>query len=227
MRKEDIYLYDLHRILNGEAPWQFYIEIAIRAFVVYVVIVFAMRIMGKRLSATLNRNEVAALASLAAAMGLPLLSPDKGLIPAIVVAATVVLIQRLVSRLSFKNKRIEKLTQGDIDILVSNGVMQIPAMTQTRITRERVLAQLRSEGIQHLGQIKRLYLEAGGSFSIIKNRNPAPGLTVLPKEDVEFASEQQKDPSVQVCMVCGNQKTGNANDNCSNCGNVEWVPAVK
>src|SRR5438132_14356325 len=92
MRKEDIYLYDITRILNGEAPPQFYIELVIRAFVVYLILVFSMRLMGKRLSAMLNRNEVAAVASLAAAMGLPLLSPYRGLIPAVIVASTVLVI---------------------------------------------------------------------------------------------------------------------------------------
>jgi uncharacterized membrane protein YcaP (DUF421 family) len=226
MDKYDIYLYDIQRMLHGEAPPEFYIEIAIRAFVVYLVIVFAMRLMGKRLSATLSRNEVAAIASLAAAMGLPLMSPDKGLVPAIVVAATVVIIQQLISRLSFNNKKMENLTQGNIDVLVHDGVMNLAEMTKTRITRERLLAQLRSLSIQHLGEVRRLYLEAGGNFSLVRNPQPVPGLTVLPKEDEEFTQEQPKDPSTQACFVCGNTVTSSTH-NCSNCGNNEWTTATR
>jgi uncharacterized membrane protein YcaP (DUF421 family) len=226
MRKEDIYLYDIQRILNGEAPPQFYLEIVIRALIVYLVIVFSLRLMGKRLSATLSRNEIAAIASIAAAMGLPLLSPDRGLLPAIVVAAAVVLIQRAVSRISFSNKKFEKLTQGDIDVLLEDGVMKMDTMNKTRITRERLLAQLRSEGVQHLGQVKRLYLEASGSFSIVKNPAPVPGLSALPKEDTEFVEEQRKDPAVEACMICGNTRKDRSEVNCNNCNNKEWVPAV-
>lgn len=59
-----------------------------------------MRLVGKRMASHLTPNELIALTSLAAAVGLPILSFDKGLIPAIAVALIVVPGLRIISTLS-------------------------------------------------------------------------------------------------------------------------------
>lgn len=92
----------------------------------------------------MSRNELAAIATLAAAMGMPLQAPDRGLLPGIIIAILVVLIQRGVAALSAKKSSIERVTQGKISILIEDHHLTFKAMKHTRISRERVLAQLRS-----------------------------------------------------------------------------------
>lgn len=60
-----------------------------------------------------------------------------------------------------------------MDILVQDSVMQLKAMTKSRISRERLFAQLRYHQIKHLVEVKRLYMEANGSFCIIPETNTA------------------------------------------------------
>src|SRR3954471_12365738 len=66
---------DWHRILSGQEPVAFYLEIVLRVAVVYLILMLAMRLLGKRMSSQLSRTELAVVVSLAAAVGVPLLSP--------------------------------------------------------------------------------------------------------------------------------------------------------
>lgn len=229
MKKEDIHFIDWPRILFGEVPSSFYLEILIRAAFVYLLLVVSMRMMGLRMALKLSRNEMAAMISLAAAIGIPILDASRGLLPAIVIAVVVVFTQRLVSYWAARNERFEGVSQDIFAPLVENSVMKLALMRDSRITRELLFAKLRSNGISHLGQVKRLYIEANGAFSLVSDPEPRPGLLVLPDWDAEFIAEHEVAEGCFVCNHCGNPKPADEqpDDKCANCDHQEWVPAYK
>jgi hypothetical protein len=225
--KGEINLSDWQRILLGELPAAFYGELALRAAFTFLLLIVSMRLMGKRMSAQLSRNEMAALVSLAAAIGVPLQSADRGLLPAIAIAAVVVLSQRYIASRTFASQHIEDFAQGNISMLVTDSVMDKKVMLSVRLTRERLMAQLRSQGIRHLGEVKRLYLEAGGSFTLVRNdEGIRPGLCVIPFWDVEYISKQEKSGS-QVCSSCGKPPENGPPAKCSSCGEDSFEAAIK
>jgi uncharacterized membrane protein YcaP (DUF421 family) len=230
MQPDEIKLSDWMRILFGQVPPEFYIELVIRTFLIYVLLMISMRLMGTRMSGQLSRLDLAAMVALASAIGVPILSPSNGILPAFIIAFIVVGISRVIAKLSFKNQHIEEVTQDDIDVLIEESVMQPEILKRTRISRERLFAQLRSEKIAHLGKVKRVYLEAGGDFSIIENDEPKPGLMVLPEWDDEFIHETLKDTDTIVCRNCGERKPDKApadkSTKCSHCGDSDWTKAV-
>ena len=228
MKKEDIHLYDWQRILLGEVPGIFYVEILFRAAAIYLLLVLSMRLMGRRMAFKLSRNEMAAMISMAAAIGVPILDATRGLLPAYIIAVVVVSTQRLVSYWAAKNQRFEAFSQGDNSTLVENAVIQLDAMKGARITRELLFAQLRSSGLIHLGHVKRLYMEANGAFTLIEEPKPTPGLSVLPEWDTDFVNQQEKAPGQYVCYHCGTLPPQNSKtQTCPKCGHKEWVPALK
>ena len=230
MNKEDIHLYDWQRILVGEVPGIFYVEILIRAVAIYFLLVFSMRLMGRRMASKLSRNEMAAMVSMAAAIGVPILDAHRGLLPAYIIGAVVVFTQRIVSYWAAKNQRFEAISQGDRSTLVENSVIQLEHMKSARITRELLFAQLRSGGLIHLGHVKRLYMEANGAFTLIEEPKPKPGLSVLPEWDADFINQQEKAPDQYVCYHCGNSQPSASPANadiCINCGYSTWVSALK
>ena len=186
MKKEDIHLNDWQRIFFGDVPGGFYWEVVLRISIVYLVLMVSMRLMGKRMASQLSRNEMIALVSLAAAIGVPLQAPDRGILAAVVIAAVVVAVQQITAKIASRNERLEAITQGAMSILVADGHLDLKAMVSTGITRERVFAVLRNDSVRHLGEIKRLYFEAGGSFSTIREIEEKPGLCILPECDAEF-----------------------------------------
>ncbi|WP_181307069.1 YetF domain-containing protein [Rufibacter sp. XAAS-G3-1] len=228
MKPEDIQVTDWLRILLGEVPGIFLLEIVIRVAFIYLVLMVSMRIMGKRMASMLSRTEMAALVSLAAANGVALMDPSRGILPIAIIAFVVVGIQRLISWRSTQDASFEETVMDDMDILVIDGTLQLDIMERTRITRDRLFAQFRHEDIFNLGKVQRTYMEANGSFTIMKFAEDRPGLPLIPDIDPDFLKEQKVAPDTFACKGCGllvkSQRP--PQHDCTNCGANDWKEAV-
>jgi uncharacterized membrane protein YcaP (DUF421 family) len=221
------HLTDWYRLLVGSVPGTFFVEVFIRTLLVYLILMVSLRLMGRRMASMLSRTELIGMVALAAAIGVPMQSAERGIVPAMIIAAVVVTVQRVLSRLAQRNAKAEKEIDGDVSTLVADSVLQLKAMEKTLITRERVFAQLRSQSFFHLGQVKRLYAEANGTFSIVKNNKPEPGLSILPDWDKNFVNAQREIPMVQVCSCCGARRPTKQSDRCPHCGRTDtWTPVI-
>lgn len=226
MQPDEIHINDWSRILFGEVPATFFIEVIIRSAFLYTLLVAGMRLMGRRMAAQLSRNERAAMVSFAAAIGVPLQAPDRGLLPALAIGIVVVLLGRMLAIIAFRNQTFEKATQGNIDILVTNGVLDFKNIKRIRLTRDRIFAALRGAGITQLGQVKRMYMEAPGAFTCVKAEDhTVAGLSVIPHWDNEFYNNQHFKENIQVCSCCGAEWIPNS-DACYNCGESTFEKAV-
>lgn len=154
MGAKDIHLSDWMRILIGNVPAGFLIELVFRAAFFYILIIICMRLMGKRMSSQLSRNELASLVALGASIGVPLTAPERGILPGVISCMVIVLGHRLLSYWFSKNERLEKMTQGESRALVANGVVNWHALKNANVSRESLFEQLRSEGIVQLGAVK-------------------------------------------------------------------------
>ncbi|MFC5407687.1 DUF421 domain-containing protein [Larkinella bovis] len=229
MEKDAIHLYDWERILLGEVPGFFYLEILLRVAAVYLILVGSMRLMGRRMASQLSRNEMAALISLAAAIGVPILDPSRGLLPAVIIALVVIFVQRLISYWAARNEKFEGISQDIATTLVANSVLQLENMRSARMTRELLFAQLRSSGILQLGSVKRLYMEANGAFTLIQHPETQPGLSILPEWDSDFIAQQTVVTDRYVCYWCGQTQPAGTGDSapCPHCQKQEWVQAIR
>lgn len=73
--------------------------------------------------------------------------------------------------LGTKFKFVEKLLSPPKILLVKDGEMQRRNMRKEMITQEELLSQLRQQGIDDVSEVKKAYLEGGGSVSVIKKEN--------------------------------------------------------
>jgi uncharacterized membrane protein YcaP (DUF421 family) len=226
MKPEDIKITDWGRIFIGNVPPVFFVEIAIRMIFIYLLLMIAMRLMGKRMASQFTRNEFAALVSLSAAIGVATLSPDNGLLPAGVAAAVVVGVSKGLQRISVRDMSGSKeIARGSIETLVYDGVLNTGALAVVQITRERVLAQMRTEGVEQLGEVKRLYIESNGKFSLLRMPRPKPGLFIVPDDDSDLIRSVEVEMSSMVCKNCGADRP-RGNDRCVNCSSDQWVHPV-
>jgi uncharacterized membrane protein YcaP (DUF421 family) len=217
---------DYLRILMGDTPWSFLLEAALRLVFLYLVLLTGLRLMGKRMAGQLSRTELAALVSLAAAIGIPILSSDRGLLAPVVIAGVVVGGQRLVAHWAARRPQVEHLLQGTLTTVVADGVLQLANMEQAVLSQERLFAQLRGESLEQLGQVHRLYMEANGTFSLVEVAEPQPGLSLLPRWDAEFRQLQTAVPDTFACQKCGYVAKAAPPAACPCCKAAEWEPAV-
>ena len=224
MKGSEIKIDDWMRIIIGQTPAVFFIEIIIRTFLIYLILMVAMRLMGSRMAGQLNRIEQASIVTLAAAIGVPIQTPERGIVPTVVITIIVVLTGRWIAIKASKNQNFERRALGKLDVLIKDGVINMETLKQTTLTRERIFAQLRSKEIIQLGQVKRLYFEASGTFSLMREENETEGLDIVPEDDAELKSAL-KHSDKMACYTCGNLDL--PNDICSNCHDTRKRYAVK
>ena len=189
-----------------------------------------MRLMGTRMGSVLTRNEMIAMISLAAANGVALMAPDRGLLPVVVIAAVIIGYQQFIAWRAFRNKKFESLVLDDLSVLVEDGRLQLDKLEEGVLCRTQVLAKLRKDGIANLGNVRRAYQEANGSFSILtfKDEKRRPGLSIVPATDTAFREEQEKAPGQFACASCGHLQAAKQTPaaDCPRCQQREWEPAV-
>jgi uncharacterized membrane protein YcaP (DUF421 family) len=229
MKKEEIHFADWHRIFIGSAPAEFLLEVVIRTVIMYLMLLLILRLMGKRMGGQLTISELAVMLTLGAIVSVPMQVADKGLLQGILVLVCALFFQRGLSYLAVKNAKIEHLTQGWESLVVKDGVLQSDQLKAMKISREQLFGVLRNQKVYNLGEIRRVYLEACGLFTIFKYPDPRPGLLLVPIEDGGNDNEFSFVDSTPICDECGNAAHSPNNEKpekCTNCGSHTWTSAV-
>jgi uncharacterized membrane protein YcaP (DUF421 family) len=225
MDKQAIHLSDLHRILFGDAPTVFILEVLIRAVITYLTLLVVIRWLGKRMRGQVTILEMAVMLTLGAIVSTAMQVPESGILMATLVLLCTLSFERGISWLEFKSTRVERITQGQISILVRDGTVQQKEMAKVRISNLQLFADLRSKGIYNLGMVKRVYLEASGMLTIFKNKEEKPGLATFPTED-KAIGDKYKPLELLTCFNCGLIRQVGQTQPCRECGHEHWVHAT-
>lgn len=228
MKKDQIHFEDWQRIILGNNPPEFLLEVLLRSVLILLAFLITVRLLGKRMNGQLTITEMAVMVSLGAIVSPVMQLPDRGIFLGVVILICALIFQRGITWLDFKSKRVEEITQGTESLLIADGVLQLDAMEAARISKQQVFAQLRSKKIYNVKQVARMYMEACGDFSIYTEEEEKPGLSTFPDTDPEVHSIQPAaEPAVAACMNCGNT-VGLADEQkpCPVCHEVEWTQAV-
>jgi uncharacterized membrane protein YcaP (DUF421 family) len=228
MKEEEIRLDDWQRILFGDAPVEFLVEVLVRTTIIYLTLLIMMRFLGKRMNGQLTNLELSVMLTMGAIMAPPMQIPDRGLLSGMLGLLCALAFLRGSNLLGFASKKAEELIHGTATVLVKDGVIQLDEMARNRLSRQQIFAALRSENVYHLGKVKRLYLEAYGVFSIYEEKQEKPGLTVMPPSDDGIRDTyQKKDDQTLACGHCGKTlPTFPEPGACPVCGHTQWEPAV-
>ena len=232
----DLQPFDFHRIFWGDAPLWFGLEIAFRTTVLYLFALLALRIMSRRAVGELSFIEFLLVVALGSSVGDPMFYDDVPLVHGMIVIATVVALSRGVTALLNRSELAERVLEGRPMVLVEDGRMMPSELRAAKLNREKLFELLRVEGVEHLGQLHRVYMEQRGELSLVRRRDPevGAGLRVSPPWDDR---EPRRHPSGQVvpvpgklgCIACGEIATfaqGAVLPPCPRCGEKEWAGAV-
>ena len=230
MSAPEIVPFDLQRMFIGDAPPLFLLEIVVRTVVIFLWLVFLLRITGKRGLAQLSPLELAIVIGLGSAAGDPMFYPEVPLLHAMLVLALVVLMQRGLSKLVIKSERVETFVEGQPVELVRDGVMSHAALDGANLSREDLFERLRSQGVRQLGEVQRAYFEQDGSLTVFTHPQDAPaGLPVVPPWDLEEPAALSPDLPAHgqvACLHCGRTRAVSGLLGDCTCGHNRWATAT-
>ncbi|MDZ4657161.1 MAG: DUF421 domain-containing protein [Bythopirellula sp.] len=216
------YSFDWYRLLLGEHPPIYILEIVLRVVLIYFFTLLLLRWSGKRTIGEITFFDFAIIIALGTAVGDGMIYDDTPLIHSFIVIFGVLALQRFMAKLTEKNELLENLIEGKSTLIVENGVIRLDKLHEESLSQEELFESLRYEGIHQLGQVALAYLEPTGKMSVIKNTQERPGLSVLPEGRRLLDST---DHEVLCCKNCG-CLAEQQEKLCQTCGNHEWQKAT-
>lgn len=180
------------------------------------------------MSGQLTIIEMTVMVTLGAIVSVPMQMPDRGILQGLLILLVALGLHHAITYVGLLYPKAENLLQGKPTILIKDGMIQLKEMDEVRITRQQLFSDLRTKKIYQLGKLKRVYLEPGGSISIIEAAEPKPGLSVFPPKDEKiFKGAHTLGGEVWVCVNCGKLSTHNGPDPCGNCQDVDYMKAIE
>ena len=220
--------FDWRNLLLGEEEWSFLPEVLLRSVIMFLITLVALRLIGKR-GIMQGVFEIVTIITLGWAAGDPMFYKKVGLLPAILVFITIVVMYKLVNYFVARDKRIEHLVEGRHVRLVKENRFAIENFKQEQISKDEIFSDLRLSGTSHLGQVESAYIEASGQMSVffLPDEKVAYGLPLLP-ELYEAQVTHIKDPGLYSCSYCGNTKEIDVTEKhvCHVCHETKWVRSI-
>ncbi len=223
--------FDWERMLIDQFPWTYLGEVAFRTVFMFLALLTALAISGKREVRQLSIYELVLLIGLGSAAGDPMFYDDVPLSSAVVVFVVMMGCYKLVTYISDHNQRIREVLEGKPVYVIEDGCILIENFNREDLGIDELFSTLRTEGVEQLGQVHIAIAEPNGQFSVFqfKPGEVLEGLSILPKELTRY-TEHIHDSGRYACRTCGNVQTFDAPADrppCEKCGQPVWLKAVR
>ncbi len=144
------------------------LEIIARTAIIYVAVLIGLRITGKREVGQMTPFDLVLLILIANAVQNAMTGPDNSVTGGLVAAGTLLLLNFLVSRLVFRNRKVGRFVEGTPTILVRDGQLLQENLENEHITADELLQALREHGVPTSGEVGLAVLEIDGSISVLR-----------------------------------------------------------
>jgi uncharacterized membrane protein YcaP (DUF421 family) len=149
------------------------VEKMLRPIVVYLFLIVGLRIAGKRELAQLNPFDLVVLLTLSNTVQNAIIGDDNSVTGGVVGAATLLAVNYFVVRFLFDHEKLDRLVEGDPDVLIKDGRICEDRLRVELITRSELEAAAHKQGFASLDEIDRAILDPGGSVSFFAKK-PTP-----------------------------------------------------
>ena len=153
------------------------LEIVVRTFVVYGIVLLGVRLSGKREVGQMTPFDLVLLLLISNAVQNAMTGPDTSILGGICAAATLLLMNYFIAELSGSNRRFRKLIQGQPTLLVHDGQVISGNMAKEHVSMDELQRALREHGIGTFHDVALAVLEVDGSISCLKYDELKPTAT--------------------------------------------------
>ena len=167
-------------------------EKILRPVLVYVFLVVALRVFGKRELAQLNPFDLVVLLSLSNTVQNAIIGNDNSLSGGLIGALALLALNYVVVRFLFRHRRLDEILEGDPTVLVEHGCVKQDALAKELLTTAELMTVLHRQGFETAEEVERCILQPGGTFDV-KGIDPP-----LEKQEHEQVMRALKDLSAKV-----------------------------
>ena len=166
----------------------------IRAVILYVLIVFIVRFMGKHQIGELQPYELALTILISNIATLPIEDISMPLLTGIIPIITLAGLDVIVSWFGIKSKRIRNLTSGKPIVIISNGIIDQNKMKEIRFTCDDLMEALHSQNIFDINEVQFAVVETTGTVSIYQKHK----YRTVTNEDMNLKVKDSNPPEIVI-----------------------------
>lgn len=166
--------------------------VLIRTIILYALVVFVIRLMGKRQIGELQPYELVITIMISDLASLPMQDTRLPLLLGVIPIITLLIVKTALAILQQKSVLIRKIIDGTPCILIKDGKINLKTLKSQKITIDDIMEELRTKGYLNINDIQYAILENNGEMSVIpKNKNQP-----VTKEDMKIQGSEEQLPVI-------------------------------
>jgi uncharacterized membrane protein YcaP (DUF421 family) len=148
------------------------LEKILRPILVYLFLIISLRLAGKRELAQLNPFDLVVLLTLSNTVQNAIIGNDNSVLGGIIGATTLLLVNYVVVRFLYSHEALDRLVEGDADLLMEDGELKHARLKKELITVTELEEAAHKQGFSSLEEIERAVLEPGGTLTFVAKKPP-------------------------------------------------------
>ncbi|MHA8066493.1 DUF421 domain-containing protein [Aquirufa sp. ROCK2-A2] len=146
-----------------------YLIIALKSIAVYVFIVAAIRVFGKKEFAQLSVVDVVFILLISNSVQNAMVGSDSSLIGGLVAAFALFLMNFLLKKFTQNNSALKALVEGEPILLVYEGRLNQEGLVKAQISMDELNAAIREHGVDDISHVNLSILETDGNISVLSD----------------------------------------------------------
>ena len=146
-----------------------FIEIILRTLAVYIFMILALRIFGKKELAQLSVIDLVFILLISNSVQNAMVGPDTSLNGGLIAAGALFFANYTLKQLLYRNKKISQMVQGEAILLIYEGAANVANCRKAEITIEELEAAVREHGARDIQKVDLAILEVDGNISVISS----------------------------------------------------------
>jgi uncharacterized membrane protein YcaP (DUF421 family) len=146
-----------------------YVQIALSSLAVYLFIIVAFRIMGKKEISQLSVVDLVFILLISNAVQNAMVGSNTSLSGGLVAAASLFAANYLFKQILFRFPKLGGFIQGEALVLIYDGKLLQANVAKARIPTDEIMEALREHGVSRIGEVDLAVLEADGNISVLSN----------------------------------------------------------
>ena len=171
--------------------WQGILRMLVVGTLIYVILIFYLRIFGKRSLSKMNSFDFVVTVALGSLLASIFISKDLPLAEGAMGLFWILTLQYAITWLSARYSIVEHVVKSEPALLFYQGHMLNDNLRDQRVTQEEVRSAIRQQGVALLEEVEAVILETNGDLSIVK-RSPQVATTVIQDVNDYPPSSHQK-----------------------------------
>ena len=140
----------------------------IRTVILYLLVIAAVRLMGKRQIGQMQPTELVVTILLSEIAAVPMQDTETPLLNSVIAVLLLAAFEIIQSAVSLKSRKFRRLFDGSPAVIVSNGEADIKKMRKLRLTADDLSSALRQKDIFDINEVLFAVVETNGTLSVCK-----------------------------------------------------------